>query len=134
MKKANDYTINHVAGTITIAKKFAKAAGTIGSQEYKTMIQLKKDFLNYEIKYKETRAKADKKTHKGLTIELMEKYIVHINDESGLAELEAVKEYYNSNKAYYAKVKAWFLKKYENYADVDFTITEESKRLEAVSA
>ena len=33
---------------------------------------------------------------------------------------EALRKYYKGDRSYYGKMKSWFLKKYPNYAELDF--------------
>lgn len=50
----------------------------------------------------------------------MEKYIVTFADDAALKEFENAKEFYKGEKAFYGKMKSWFLKKYPNYNEVEF--------------
>lgn len=47
MKKMNEYKVDVVAGTITLTKKFAKAAGVLGTREFNTFKQLRADYAGY---------------------------------------------------------------------------------------
>ena len=38
-----------------------------------------------------------------------------------LAEFEAIKSFYKGMSGYYGKMKKWFLAKYPNYQDIDFS-------------
>lgn len=56
--------------------------------------------------------------------------VMGIKDEKAIAEFEAVKAYYKKMNGYYGKVKAWFLKNYKDYQDVDFSKLAEEKKPE----
>ena len=116
MKKTNAYTIDHANNTITITREFAKRSAVIASEEYRVLSQLHKDFPEYTIQPRKANVdKNKKKTHVGLTLDFMKKYLERLNDPAALNEFESVKAYYKGHPAYYAKVKAWFLSKYEDY-------------------
>ena len=68
MKNTTNYTINAAAKEIIITKKFEKAANVIGSNEYKDLVTLMRDFPEFNIKVKEIKKKANKKTYNGLTM------------------------------------------------------------------
>ena len=63
MKNTTNYTINAAAKEIIITKKFEKAANVIGSNEYKDLVTLMRDFPEFNIKVKEIKKKANKKTY-----------------------------------------------------------------------
>lgn len=73
---------------------------------------------------------ADKETHGGLTIEWMTDYIKNYKDAVAVAEFEEAKKFYKKMPGYYGKVKAWFLKNYPNYQDVDFADVATSQKPE----
>ena len=115
MTKTN-YIINHEEKTITMTSDFAKRANTIKSPEYIALVQFRKDFDGYTIKTKEIKKTTRKTTHKDLTIDFMAKCIKAIDPSpAALIEFESVKAFYKGQSGYYAKVKRWFLAKYENY-------------------
>lgn len=120
MKKSG-YTVDHVQNTITITKAFATRAADITTEEYKTFLQLRADLPGYKILRRTADIKKAKETHKGLSIEYMERCISTIThgDKDALDAFKAVKEYFKGQPAYYAKVKAWFLNKYSNYTEID---------------
>ena len=50
--------------TITLTKKFAKSASIVGSKDYMTLCQLRKDYPDYKVVVREIAKKEDKKnTH-----------------------------------------------------------------------
>lgn len=122
MKKVNSYIINHEEQSITITKDFAKRSGIINSEEYRILVQFRKDFPEYTIQHRTASSNKNKNTHNGLTVDFMKKYIgVQEHADTALKEFESVEMLYKGHPAYYAKVKAWFLSKYPNYAEYNPT-------------
>ena len=54
--KTKGINFNHAEKEIIITKAFEKAANVIGSTEYKELVKVRKDFPDYSIKRKETKA------------------------------------------------------------------------------
>ena len=75
MKTTTNYTINAATKEIIITKRFEKAANNIGSNEYKDLVTLMKDFPEFSIKVKEIKKKKGKKTYNGLTLDEMRRFI-----------------------------------------------------------
>ena len=121
--KTIGYSIDHANKTITITKAFQMKANKPGTKEFRELAQLHKAYPDYDIIRRTATVSEDKKTHNGLTIDRMEKYIKVLekdNQEAALKEFANAKEFYEGQRAYYGKMKAWFLKKYPNYAEVEF--------------
>jgi len=120
MKKTNQCIINHEKTAIIITKEFAKRSSVPTSAEYRMLAKLHKDFPEYSIQRRTADVAENKKTHEGLTLDFMSKYLARVeNATAALAEFERVKDYYKGEKAYYAKVKSWFLSKYPDYESYD---------------
>ena len=114
MTKTSNYIINHEEMTITMTRDFAKRANIINSDEYRALVQFRKDFTDYTIKTQETKEARNKNTHKGLTLPVMKKYLeTRDNAADALRAFELAKAYYKGQPAYYAKVKAWFFSNYK---------------------
>jgi hypothetical protein len=118
MKKMNGCSIKE--NTIVLTKAFAKNAYTPGTAEFRYLAELHKAFPDFPIAMRSATPNEGKEKHSGLTIEWMTDYIKNYKDEVAVAEFEEVKKFYKKMPGYYGKVKAWFLKKYPNYQDVDF--------------
>ena len=71
--------INNRNHTIEVTKKFATAAARYGSDEYKTLQEVRRDYPSYKVVT--VAHKAAKTTFKGLSHAYMEKYIVAHDDE-----------------------------------------------------
>ena len=105
-----NYEINFATSTITITQKFAKEASQIGTDAFKTMMDLRQ--LGMTIV---TKAPVHKKTS-SLTYKQMERYIALLEDaEKYQAEFETVCAESLAMKAPYAYVSNWFKKTVPNY-------------------
>ena len=112
--------INQKNRAIEMSKKFAKAAAVFGSDEYKQLQEVRRDYPNFRVVTVSRKTTGKKETFKGLTYEYMELYIQKHDDEekSIMAEYlmlrgktdeaeEALAESFT-----YLEMKDWFLKKF----------------------
>ena len=107
-----NYTFDHGNKIIWISKGFSKAAEIIGSDAYKQLVVLIKDFPTYTILVKEPKKKEGKVSYKGLTLNEMRRFVGTIgNEESAL--FERVIAIAQNKTAPYAVIKKWFLKNYK---------------------
>ena len=123
MKNVKNYSITHtngnINGEIILSRDFANRANIINSAEYTALVQFRKDFPEYAIRIRESKKPARKETHRGLTIDRMDKYIAWRGNVADVRAFANVKEYFKGDKGYYAKVKKWFLDNHEDYKDFD---------------
>ena len=124
-KKNAGYSINHEDQTITITKDYAKRSSVPGSKEFRELSKLHAAFPEYTIQRRTATITANKEKHNGLTVDRMADYIkALVKDEAeqkkALDEFENAKSFYKDTKGYYGKMKAWFLKNYKNYTEIDF--------------
>ena len=124
-KKNAGYIINHEDQTITITKDYAKRSSVPGSKEFRELSKLHAAFPEYTIQRRTATITADKEKHNGLTVDRMADYIKALVKDEGeqkkaLDEFENAKSFYKDTKGYYGKMKAWFLKNYKNYTEIDF--------------
>ena len=113
-------TINYASMTIEMTKAESKAAGKIGTEEFKNMLTLMQQFPNYKIQVATRAATKKACDYKGLTYDYMEKYIqVHDNEGQTIkAEYDALRG--NTAEAIdalaescsYQEIKKWFLNKF----------------------
>ena len=108
------YVLNLVEGKIVMTKRFEKKAMVFGSNEYKVLIGLRKDFPEFKFEVKEIKKKDNKKSYEGLTIEEMKRFISTRSKEE-YASFEKVLKIAEGKKGKYAIVKKWFL---DNYKEV----------------
>ena len=118
--KKNTYAIDHANKTITLTKAYAKLANTPGTKEFRELSRLHQAFPEYDIAMRTATVTANKEKHIGLSVDRMEQYIKAI-DKDALAEFEAIKSFYKGMSGYYGKMKKWFLAKYPNYQEIDFS-------------
>lgn len=105
-----NYEINFAANTITITQKFAKEASQIGTEAFKTMLELRQLGMTIITK---TPAK---KKNTSLTYAKMETYISLLEDaEKYQSEFDAVCAESLAMKAPYAYVQKWFKETFPNY-------------------
>ena len=126
MKKMNEYKVDVVAGTITLTKRFAKAAGVLGTREFNTFKQLRADYPDYAVQVREIAKKENKTSYANLTYGFMKTYIRTIEGETSenLVNLENVIELSKGQAGCYAYVKTWFLGRYPKYQDVLTTMND----------
>ena len=105
-----NYSVDFASNTISITQTFAKEASQIGTEAFKTMMELRQ--LGMTIITKEP----VQKKNTNLTYKKMEKYISLLEDaEKYQAEFKAVCAESLAMKAPYAYVSNWFKKTFPNY-------------------
>ena len=65
MKQTHNYEVNFAEQKIIVTKKFAKAAGVIGSMQYKELAQIRRDFPDFTIELREIKRKENLTNQKG---------------------------------------------------------------------
>lgn len=113
-------TINYITMTIEMTKAESKAAGKIGTAEFKNMLSLMQQFPNYKIQVATRAATKKSCDYKGLTFDYMEKYIASHDNESKsiMTEYEALRGKSDEAQAAladscsYQEIKKWFLGKF----------------------
>lgn len=120
MKNTTGYEVNFAAKKIIITKKFSKAAGVVGSNEYLDMVTLRKDFPDFKIEIKTIEKKENKVSYKGLSIDEMKRFL-RANKSQEEQELFAkALELNEGNRGKYAVVKKWFLDRYKEEYTTEF--------------
>lgn len=120
-------TIDHENKKIRLPKAFAKASGKYGSEEYRMLMEIKRDVPNYEVIVETTR-KQPRDNFKGLTYDYMERYIKKHN--SKLIEefkiLRGEKEDMNGlfKSRSYSQIKKWFLTNFPEVKNFETSRTE----------
>lgn len=111
--------INNKKMAIEMTKKFAAAARKFGTQEYKNLQEVRKDYPTYKVVIVTRKTTVKKDNFKGLTYEYMEKYISS-HDENGkiMAEYQDLRGLSERAKealaepCSYLEMRAWFLNTY----------------------
>ena len=116
MTKNSRYEINHFQAKVILTKQFAKAASTLNTPEYMTLLELRRNHPDYTFELREIRKKEGKKSYRNLTYEHMEAYIITRDgkDSEAHKEFNQVKKLSQVQAGPYAYVKSWFLKKYKD--------------------
>ena len=103
-----NYEIDYTTNTITLTKKFAKAAGIVGSVAYNEMKELRTMGMTIQVRHT---GESVKKAQKKWTYTQMERYIRNVeNCEGYLADFITVREAEN-----YMAVWNWFKATFPNY-------------------
>ena len=113
-------TISYTTNTIDITKKFAEAAGKIGSKEYRELQEVRRDNPGFTINVVADKKKAPKNNYNGLNFNYMKSYIEKHDDEekSIMANYLELRGEGDEAKAIGAKsasifeIRAWFLNQY----------------------
>lgn len=114
MKNTKGYEINFEEGAIILTRRFYKAAGVVGSDEYNALVTLRKDFADLGIKIKDIKKKENKVSYSGLSVTKMKAAISYMtNDEEAVKLFEKYVEVYKGQKGKYATIKKLFLDKYK---------------------
>lgn len=111
--------INNKKMAIEMTKKFAAAARKFGTQEYKDLQEVRKDYPTYKVVIVTRTTTVKKDNFKGLTYEYMEKYISsHDEDGKIMAEYQDLRGLSERAKealaepCSYLEMRAWFLNTY----------------------
>lgn len=114
-------TVKAASRSIEVSKSFNTRASQYGTDEYKALQEVRRDYPGYKVVVAAPKAsKSSKSSYKGLTYEYMETYILSHDDEKN----SAMKEYMNlramtdeaeeacAEACTYQEIKTWFLDKY----------------------
>ena len=110
----NAYSVNHMTRSIILTSKFAKAASTPDTKEYRILIKLRTDNPGYDI-IKRTIAKKEGK-RKPPSYKQMKKYISCVeNSDYYMARFEAMCNEAASKNGSYTRVLKWFRQTFPNF-------------------
>lgn len=122
----NNLNVNMKNRTIEMTKKFAAASSKFGTEEYKILQEVRRDYPSYKVVTITRKAsKSDSSAFKGLTYEYMEKYIAgHDDEEKSImleymmlrGESEEAEEAF-AESASYQEIKDWFLETFPAIAE-----------------
>ena len=110
------YEVDFINNKIILTKKFYKAATTLNSPEYTTLMQLRRDNPGFAVELREIKKKEGKQSYRNLTYTNMREYIITREGEKSetVAEFDRVMALSKIQAGPYAYVKTWFLNKYGN--------------------
>lgn len=133
------YNIDFVNGIVTLYPSFLRKASSMGTQEYNTMLELRRNHPDFQfVKAEPSKQKTANKA-KNLTYANMELFIRNSFDseksKSLLEELSRVKALSKIQANPYKYVHDWFLKQCPNYNSVEVASnSEEENATEKASA
>ena len=134
----NNITISNATRSIELSKKFAAAAAKYGSDEYKMLQEVRRDYPGYEVVEAAKKAKAAKDPYKKLDFDFMEKYILaHEDCEKNMKTYldlrgkskEAIENGAASKSL--TEIRSWFLSAYPQVAQFHEKREQEMMRLKA---
>ena len=116
-------TLNAKKNTLEVTKKFATAAAKFGTDEYKQLQEVRRDYPTYKVVT--ISRKAPKPQYKGLTFSYMESYIEAHDDEEKsimahymmLRAKDEESQAVNAESFSYLEIKEWFLKTFPAIRD-----------------
>ena len=114
MTKSQQYEVDFINSKIILTKKFYKAASTLNTPEYTTLMQLRRDNPGFAVELREIKKKEGKQSYRNLTYDNMRNYIITLEGEKSenLKEFDKVQKLSKVQAGPYAYVKTWFLKQY----------------------
>ena len=112
-------TVCAASRSIEVSKKFNTLASRYGTEEYKALQEVRRDYPGFKVVEVSTR-KAPKSTYKGLTYDYMENYILShddgknsvMNEYMNLRAMTVEAEEACAEACSYQEIKTWFLDKY----------------------
>ena len=111
----NGYNYDAINNTVTISAAFAKKASQVGSEEYETMLKLRKDYPNLKV------MKEEKTGNAQLTYKKMEEFInLHRNKDELKKAFEGAKTLSKFHSMPYTFVKDWFLKSFPYFQNGNY--------------
>lgn len=120
--KNNAVQLNHENKTIVITKEFSKSASTYNTPEYNELIEIKKNFNNYQIVVRS--APKRKRGINDITLANMRAYISKHDDENKtiMAEFDSMvneKSGENLKRTSFFAIKKWFFEQYPDLKKKD---------------
>lgn len=113
--------IDYSANIILVTKGFLQQAEIFGTDEYKILKQIRKDYPSMMVVAKTVRSGNRKSDTKGLTYKYMRRFIA-IMDAQNLPTFDKVMLHYElheeNNTSVYHLVKDWFLENYPHHKEM----------------
>lgn len=125
------YSINHLASTITVSKRFLKEAGVIGSDSYHELLQLRRELPDYKFEERDTKKPHRTKIGSNLNYKKMKNHIEAKEgaDSPMLQELEKVMKLATSQRNPFQYTKTWFLLHYKEDFIADETTESKNDKI-----
>ena len=100
---------------IIMDKTFEKRARIVGSEEYNTLQNARRDYPTFIVTTRTIKRNPQKESYRGLTYEYMEEYILS-HDASKMTEYKEERKISECHSVRYPTVKRWFLKTFPEVA------------------
>jgi len=114
----------HTTKHIEMTKKESKEATKYGSEAYRTLVEIKRDFPNYTIIIKEI---THKSSSKGFSYDKMETYVnaygTEEQKEQFMSMRKTAKINVKNNESPYKYIKNWFIETFPEACDFSAAIT-----------
>ena len=109
--------INHAKEEINMTKATAKKASIIGTDEYRQLVEVKRDLPNYTVVIVSPKGKEN--GNKGLTLPLMETLIKAMsnNNQAAIDGFDKVRNYYQNSNFHFSKPKEYFVSHYPDWRE-----------------
>ena len=137
MKKVRGLEIRHTEKEIACTKSFLRKSGQYGTEEYKVLIGIRRDFPSYNIQIVEPRKAETKMSMKGLSREFMEHYITtrFSEDTQDYIDFMGLKKMAQDDEGKYLrntymKMRKWFVEKYPDWDGKDSVRSKAKKEKE----
>ena len=117
MNSVRGCSYNPMTNTLSLTASFVKKASRLGTAEYKTVLQYKKDYPDLEIV---ELSKDNEHKRDAVTYTRMEQTIMRCRDsEARMKQYKQMRTWADIQDAPFLKLKAWFLNNYANYDSMD---------------
>ena len=133
MKNTREYAINFATETITITKRFGKAASDFNTAEHRTMMLLRKEYPTFKFEYKAIKKKETKHSYKGLSIDEMRRFM-KTRTEKEQDTFEKVVILAEAKQSKYAVIKKWFLNHYKDEYNAELETLKAEEELAELEA
>lgn len=133
MKNTREYAINFATETITITKRFGKAASDFNTAEHRTMMLLRKEYPTFKFEYKAIKKKETKHSYKGLSIDEMRRFM-KTRTEKEQDTFEKVVILAETKQSKYAVIKKWFLNHYKDEYNAELETLKAEEELAELEA
>lgn len=129
------YNIDFVKGIITLSPAFLRKASSLGTKEYREMLELRRNHADFKFVKAEASKQKTASKAKNLTYANMEIFIKNSFDseksKSLLEELSRVKALSKIQANPYKYVQDWFLKQCPNYNSVELACNSATEKASA---
>lgn len=127
--------IDYTTSTISLSSAFAKKAMIPGTQEYRQLQEVRRDYPDFKQTVRKFKTNTVQEHYRGLTYEYMRTYII-LNDscaEAALQEFDRMIDISKCHSKRYPVIKSWFLNRYPEIVTYGTNIESMKEYLRSVS-